>query len=647
METSQELARREPNFATPLVLGPETSPVQNPNRAAIYLEAGLDEVGLLRASDSVANNYADFASHLFLAETLDSIQDFRQINSRFDLPAANEYFIANVLAPVGAGPISPTISRLRYGNILEKDHVGFTSSSLYLSDGEWVQHSSLYGTAGSSAFAIEASYRQQNGPFEIRDPERSGLAVQIKQQITSKDMLLLLVDYKHSTSGDLSGIPTLQYENEPEPTIVLAYTREWSPTAKTILALGRQVDSSTDWGDTFPFLLFDGHYFPPLSGQEHVFRIHQTVGRIYTAELQQIWRLDDHQFIVGARGQLGNFFSQTVLELPDYEFAKGDISSSENFTVGFDRLSLYAFDLWHPLPALDLTLGGIYEQVQYPANFRNPPLSNRAIPRERTYPKLGLAWTPVNNLTFRAAYSRSLGAIAAEDSFRLEPTQVGGFNQSYRSLLPTALFGSQSTPAMETYDFGVDLKLAANTFVGVEGQISNSENDANFGILAIGQSSPFQLRDFNLHQKFTFHERSFAMHVNQLIGEDWSAGVRYRWSPAKLQYRVEGFDRNFAEREGLLQRAEFFVLFNHPCGAIAGAEAEIDAQLVKGNNIPDFHQSFWQVNTFAGYRFPRRKAEIRMTLLNATGLTDPLSALNYHVALPRNRILALTIKLDL
>ena len=55
---------------------------------------------------------------------------------------------------------------------------------------------------------------------------------------------------------------------------------------------------------------------------------------------------------------------------------------------------------------------------------------------------------------------------------------------------------------------------------------------------------------------------------------------------------------------------------------------------------------FWQFNAFAGYRFPRRKAEVALGLLNITDQDYRLAPLNVYNELPRTRTLVLRLRLS-
>ena len=55
---------------------------------------------------------------------------------------------------------------------------------------------------------------------------------------------------------------------------------------------------------------------------------------------------------------------------------------------------------------------------------------------------------------------------------------------------------------------------------------------------------------------------------------------------------------------------------------------------------------FWQFNVYAGYRWPNRRAEVRVGLLNITDRDYRLNSLNLTETLPRERTLALSLKLN-
>ena len=62
-------------------------------------------------------------------------------------------------------------------------------------------------------------------------------------------------------------------------------------------------------------------------------------------------------------------------------------------------------------------------------------------------------------------------------------------------------------------------------------------------------------------------------------------------------------------------------------------------------SLPD--DDFWHLNAVAGYRFPRRRAEIAVGLLNITDQDYRLNPLNSVIELPRGRTFVVSMKFNL
>ncbi len=108
----------------------------------------------------------------------------------------------------------------------------------------------------------------------------------------------------------------------------------------------------------------------------------------------------------------------------------------------FDRMTGYGYLTVEPLEKLWLTAGLAYDEVKYPDNFRAPPISAGQDQHAQFGPKAALVWSPIPQATARAFYARSLGGVSLDESYRLEPTQLGGFPQAFRSLISESAVGS-------------------------------------------------------------------------------------------------------------------------------------------------------------------------------------------------------------
>jgi hypothetical protein len=143
-----------------------------------------------------------------------------------------------------------------------------------------------------------------------------------------------------------------------------------------------------------------------------------------------------------------------------------------------------------------------------------------------------------------------------------------------------------------------------------------------------------------------------------LLGRDWALGVRYRLSQAVLNNNYPDVPGNLVQlyepavninpsqrTEGVLQQVSLSAIYNHPCGFFAQEDAQWYGQSNSGYTAEP-GADFWQFNAFVGYRFPRRKAQITLGLLNITDQNYNLNPLNLYNELPRSRTIALRLQLS-
>jgi len=156
-------------------------------------------------------------------------------------------------------------------------------------------------------------------------------------------------------------------------------------------------------------------------------------------------------------------------------------------------------------------------------------------------------------------------------------------------------------------------------------------------------------------EELDFHERTVNFTVNQLLGEEWSIGARYRLSHAELEdvfpqvpatATQQGGFRARQDLEATLHQVHLFTIFNHPSGFFAGSSAIWTAQSNKGYAPDRPGDDFWQFNIEAGYRFARRRVELRLALLNLLGQDYRLNPLNLTTELPRERTLAASLRFN-
>lgn len=661
LEHSQALHENRSVYRSALLLDQDRA-VRSANLANIYLDAGMTDVSVREAVRAVNYDYGNYSAHLFLANSYDRLRDPKQINLRYETPFFSEYLIANLLAPVGAGTLSQNVSQQDYSKLFERDGFGVVNSTEYFSSGDWVQNSAQYGRFGNSAYAVDVSYHSENGQRPNNDFEERTISVQLKQQLTPADSVYLQVITYDAEAGDVAqyysqaqASHTLRTKETQEPIIFAGYHHEWAPGVHTLL-LASGADDTLKYRDPNSAFLFlqkeaDGKtdYVDAVGGMTNRYR---SALEIYSVELQQIFQQPKHTTIVGARYQTGDFDTRS----------REDLNNRSNlrlvFPVGpaavdvidpeFERASVYAYHHWQVLDSL-LLVGGIsYDHLDFPANYRFAPLARGEEGNDQVSPKGGIIWTPLDNSTVRAAYTRSLGGVSFDQSFRLEPTEVAGFNQAFRSIIPESIAAANANADFETYGLSLEQKFPTATYVGLSLESLNSRVRRTVGAFqVVGLLPPAQIAFAREH--LDFEERTLSLTVNQLMGDEWALGTSYRLSRASLDDSYTSIPAgtpatpgisSFRPRtspDALLHQLNLFAIYNHPCGFFARAESVWYAQDNDGYTPHERGDDFWQFNLFAGYRFWHRHAEVQVGLLNVTDQDYRLNPLNLYNEVPRER----------
>jgi Flp pilus assembly protein TadD len=660
LEKSQALNDNRSVYRSQLLLD-EDQAVRSANLAAMYRDAGMDDVAVREASRAVSYDYANYSAHLFLANSYSQLSDPNEINLRYETPAENEYLLANLLSPVVAGTMSPTISQQEYSPLFDRNRLGVASSTEYLSRGAWTESGAQFGTYENVSYAVEGFYHTDNGQQVNNDIEQRQLSGTFKAQVTPQDTVYLQVEQYDAKSGDLAQYynptnanPTARVNEDQTPNIGLGYHHEWSPGVHTLFFAARLDDSLTVTNPTGPTSL---EFFAPdgtpiriwgLTAPEHL----EDDLTLYSAELQQIWQTPEHNTIVGARFQYGDFDIHNLQGAPTplpYLFPIP--AAQQDFSSMFRRISVYGYHQWQIFEPLQLIGGVTYDRITSPENFQTVPVSGTEQTEDQVSPKAGLILTPWGGTTLRFAYTRSLAGASLDQSYQLEPSQVAGFIQSYRSIIPESVAGPVSGAHFETYAFSLEQKFSTGTYLGVSGNLLYSDVGQTVGAFDIIFPPP-AVPGPGLHENLNYKEQSLLFTANQLIGKNWSLGARYSLSDATFNYNFDlpnGIaTNNFLVKqnmEAVLNQVDLLAIYNHPCGFYAQTDAHWYAQ----NNINDPGEpgdNFWQLNAFVGYRFLHRKAELTLGLLNITGQDYKLNPLNLYNELPRSRTLALRMQIN-
>lgn len=522
---------------------------------------------------------------------------------------------------------------------------------------------------------------------------------------------------------------TSNYRETQDPAIILAgWRHEWTPGNHTLLLAGRLASDQVFSARDTPRLIVTreiGRDFPPglvidqppgdrpLSNGDlrAVLRERAGTGSVaelgyetfdqhysgnfetYTAELSQILTFGPDSVIAGGRFQRGQFETRVRLDdfangaNPEIDHLFKNPPALQDATVDFERINLYLYNLWRITPWLSITGGVSYDSLRYPENFRSAPVSERQASLEKVSPKAGFTLLPWRGMTLRGAYAQAASGPSFDESIRLEPTQINGFPQAYRTVISESLIGSVGGSEYQFWGLSLEQKLPCRTYLGIEYNVLTQELDRVIGVFdslsVVGNTRG--IIPSSLNEKDIYREDVLTATVNQLVGDRWAFGARYRLTDSRFRQMHPGLaddleqvpDTKFAGivresdrvRHSSLHEIGLSVLYNHPSGFFARAEANWFRQAnddlqrralfiagvpsgfsaterrVRVENLGRPGDDFWQFNLYAGYRFHRNQCELSVGALNLTGADYQLDPLNPYVELARDRTLLVRLKM--
>ncbi|HXJ58355.1 MAG TPA: TonB-dependent receptor [Verrucomicrobiae bacterium] len=665
LETSKRLNENRSLYRSRHLLD-EDQAVRGANLSAIYRDAGFIDLSRREAVDAVNSDYANYSAHLFLANTYNELRDPSQVDLRYETAWFTEFLLANLLGPVGAGTLSQTVSAQEFSRLFERDGLGFVSETEYRSNGDWIQSAAQYGLLGNFAYALEADYRSNNGQRRNSDVEQLTLGLKLKQQLGPKDSFYFQAVYYDADGGDAARVydpkdpayfhPGYRFEENQEPLLLGGYHHQWGPGQHTLALVGRIHDRLHVTDPTQPVLLVGKDTNDVVTGtiltsaeQRYLSEL-----EIYSAELQHIAQIDPWTFVLGGRSQFGQFDTENHQQNLADQTAALPVPLSQDIGNDLRRFSAYGYAQWEVVEPFFLFGGLSYDYLQYPENYRFAPLSSGEQTRDQWSPKGGFLWKITPNSTLRGAYTRSLSGASLEQSVRLEPSQVAGFNQAWRSLIPESVVGAQAGARLESGSLEWDYRFPTETYLAVRGDVNRSRLRRQVGVFDL----EFLAEPSTTPEKLDFREHSLNITLNQLLGKGLALGAHYRLSNAQLEDdypqipgTVPAFFppyelRPHQDLESTLHQVLLFAVYNHASGCFGRFESLWSSQSNQGYQPARPGDAFWQLNAFVGYRFPRRRAEVQLGLLNLTDQDYRLNPLNLTPELPRQRTFTASLRLN-
>ena len=657
LEKSADLNDNRRVYRSQMLLDQDRA-VRSASLATIYQDDGMDDVSVREAARAVDNDYANYSAHLFLSDSYNALRDPTDFNLRYDTPWLNELLLANILAPPGAGTLSRNVSQHEYSKLFESDRLGLSTDSQYGSDGALTELVSQYGSHGGTSYALDLDYRHYEGVRPNNDLERIEWFSQIKQQLSPKDSVMALVEYRDYNSGDnfqyynpdTESQPTYRYREDEKPNILGAYRHEWTPDIQTLVLGGYLQDQQRFSNNNSPLFALQTNGTQIAQSGKVPFNIQQqTRFEVLTLELNQIVQNEHGHLVAGGKIQSGNFRTSdqlVPLQLQAYFVPPDPAPESSD---PFQRYSAYSYYTRELFPDLSITAGLSYEWMRFPSNFRNPPVDSGTTGRGQFNPKAALVWSPAKEVTFRGIYARGLSGLSYDQSYRLEPTELAGFVQSFGSVIPESVVGSVSAADCTVFGGAMDLKFKTRTYFGVQAQVLKAGVNQDIGAFYLGQFPP-PITPGSTAEKLDYTEANVAATLNQLIGNNWSLGTSYHYTHSRLE---DDFTDIPASMPGAastvdagLHELSAFLIYNHPSGFFVRVENNWYHQGNSGYNPALADSDFSQQNLYVGWRLKRQRGEISFGWLDISDTDYRLNPLTVYNELPRSRTFVGRIKLN-
>jgi hypothetical protein len=356
--------------------------------------------------------------------------------------------------------------------------------------------------------------------------------------------------------------------------------------------------------------------------------------------------------IAGARYQIGSAETRDNLDRvpPLGQTTPVHVSNETDLT----RASVYAYEHWQVCDCLRVIGGVTYDHLEFPVNVDTSPVSDREATKDQFSPKGGILWSPLPDTHLRAMGAKSLGGAFFDNSVRLEPTEIAGINQAYRSLIPESVAGQVPGTRFETWGVGLDQRFKTGTYLFVQWEPLNSYGERTVGLLTNSDTTvPVPDSASGTHQTLDYHEDSLILSLNQLVCKEWAFGARYKITDSDLLTRFPDIPSSAFNASALnqhvsatLHQVDLYAIYQIPCGFFGQFDSIWSQQSNRGYspNIPG--DDFWQFNLYLGYRFLQRRAEARLGLLNLTDRDYRLNPLTLYNELPRERTLTVSLKLN-
>jgi tetratricopeptide (TPR) repeat protein len=563
----------------------------------IYSDLGFQQRALVEGWTSVNADPSNYSAHRFLADSY-------SVLPRHEIARVSELLQSQLLQPTNITPIQPSLS---VSNLFLISSSGAANLSfnefnpLFNRNRVALQASGLVGnneTRGGEGIvsgiynklSLSAGYTKfkTDGWRENADQDDDIANAFVQYELSYKTSIQAEYRYRNSEFGDLrlKFFPGSNFPGERNTlesnTVRLGARHAFSPSSVVLVSYMHQEGKFRERHEPWPqpgVLLVD---------------LNQPDQKADGGELEYLYR---SQYINLAIG--GGYFDvrDKVEQLLRFgpPFIPGPPDTPPTIDIpGETGLNLkhgnvYAYSYIKPIKNITVTVGASYDHADSEYLKEVKELWN---------PKFGIAWTPFQATTIRAAAFRTLKRTLITQQ-TLEPTQVAGFNQ---------FFDDYDLTETWTYGGAIDQKFSSSLFGGVE----YSKRELKVPYL-----------DFEIDPEFPPTVKS---DWNEYHGRAYLFFAPATWMSLRAEYMYERLKREEPFIEGAkvsdTHRVPLGINLFHPSGLSSSLTCTYFHQngtfggFFVDDPIQDGSDDFWIVDMAINYRLPKRYGFITIGVNN-------------------------------
>ncbi|MCB9030288.1 MAG: FecR domain-containing protein [Deltaproteobacteria bacterium] len=602
-EKSIELNDNRAVFRSRLLLDQDAA-VRSAGLAEVFNSLGFNRVAVIEAIKSINKDYGNYSAHRFLSDSYNTIL----LNDA----SLSERSIANLIAPLSFNLFNnpgTEASVNEFNSLFERPedrtNLAFTASSL---DDRLIPEIFHAGRTEKFGYFFGFESAAADGSKDNNYSRDYRFRASGQYQPTYEDRFIVEGRYKHQTrinsNAEIDDTKFEVWEGE------LGYSRVLSPTSKVIAQatfrdtrdhLGGDDSRIVDldlvkFGDTFETgeTLFLREF-----AREDVRDTRLSLQYYNSTEIASI--------VFGGEAYFAKPHRREISTIKDDDFSVftdlNRIIRSET-KQNISSQDLYLYPTFHVTDWLDFTAGGSYTNLELERREVLPFLDDKR-GKNRWNPKLGATVYATPELTIRTAYFEGLRKSALEDVGDLEPTLVGGFNQTF-----TDFSGTES----RNYGAGFDYKFSGSTYFGAEGLHRDTieESTLTRTLVTLDFDTLAEDIDLSLLDQFDthFNQEFVSAYLYHVFTSRVVGTIDYAWSMS------ETTDSD-AFQEIELHKVALGLKYFDPSGWFTFSTATWRQQDRNGSFFfEDGNNNFWIIDAGLGYRIPDRHGSVVFKVTN-------------------------------